>query len=286
MKKFLLSLAAVALATTAFAQNGAPLYIVGDVPAGWAPDAPDQFTYADGVYTFEGTAMSMVKVSTAMGDWDTFNAAAIGLSTDPEGPGTYNLEPWGENINMPWEGDWKLVVAGDLTTLTLSTTTPPPTEPVKIYAVGNMTSWSFDDPAFEMHSDDQVVYTLVTDLIPEVQTDGFKFAKPGWAKYNFGGASDGMILYVDGEPAEVANFGDAKNLNMDWEGHEAEPIKYVLDVKACTVTLTWNTGIESIENAAEAAAPVYYNLQGVRVENPANGLYIRVAGSKTSKVIL
>ena len=29
-----------------------------------------------------------------------------------------------------------------------------------------------------------------------------------------------------------------------------------------------------------------YNLQGVRVENPANGLYIRVQGKKATKVLV
>ena len=38
-------------------------------------------------------------------------------------------------------------------------------------------------------------------------------------------------------------------------------------------------GIEVDDNVA----PVYYNLQGVRVDNPANGLYIVVRGSKTAK---
>ena len=34
------------------------------------------------------------------------------------------------------------------------------------------------------------------------------------------------------------------------------------------------------------APVVYYNLQGVRVDNPANGLYIRTQGSKSEKVVL
>lgn len=39
--------------------------------------------------------------------------------------------------------------------------------------------------------------------------------------------------------------------------------------------------------AADENAPVeYYNLQGVRVENPANGLFIRKQGSKVTKVVL
>ncbi|MDE6765387.1 MAG: hypothetical protein K2J52_03640, partial [Duncaniella sp.] len=44
----------------------------------------------------------------------------------------------------------------------------------------------------------------------------------------------------------------------------------------------------AIENiAVDANAPVeYFNLQGLRVNNPENGLYIRRQGNKVSKVIL
>ncbi len=46
------------------------------------------------------------------------------------------------------------------------------------------------------------------------------------------------------------------------------------------------TGIESVA-ADDAQAPVeYYNLSGIRVLNPENGLYIRRQGSKVQKVIL
>ena len=45
------------------------------------------------------------------------------------------------------------------------------------------------------------------------------------------------------------------------------------------------TAVEQIE--VEANAPVrYYNLQGVEVANPGNGLYIRVKGNKAAKVII
>ncbi|MCM1521441.1 MAG: hypothetical protein NC039_02180 [Muribaculaceae bacterium] len=44
-------------------------------------------------------------------------------------------------------------------------------------------------------------------------------------------------------------------------------------------------GIETIE-AAQDAAVEYFNLQGVRVENPANGLYIRRQGNEVTKVLV
>ena len=46
-------------------------------------------------------------------------------------------------------------------------------------------------------------------------------------------------------------------------------------------------GVEAIEAEVDANAPVvYYNLQGQRVANPENGLYIRVQGNKVEKVAL
>lgn len=55
--------------------------------------------------------------------------------------------------------------------------------------------------------------------------------------------------------------------------------------KGYIVTLDGNTtGVEAIEN--DENAPVeYFNLQGVRVDNPANGLYIMRQGSKVVKVV-
>ncbi len=45
-------------------------------------------------------------------------------------------------------------------------------------------------------------------------------------------------------------------------------------------------GVLSVE-AADNAAPVeYYNLQGLRVDNPANGIFIRRQGSKAQKIVL
>ncbi len=61
---------------------------------------------------------------------------------------------------------------------------------------------------------------------------------------------------------------------------------------SCTFTILLpegvNLGGSAIEeiNADANVAPVYYNLQGVRVDNPAKGLYIRVQGKKATKVVL
>lgn len=46
------------------------------------------------------------------------------------------------------------------------------------------------------------------------------------------------------------------------------------------------SSIDDLNSDAENANAVYYNLQGVRVDNPANGVYIRVINNKAEKVVL
>lgn len=57
------------------------------------------------------------------------------------------------------------------------------------------------------------------------------------------------------------------------------------DIKSINVNDPVVTGVEDV--TVDENAPVeYYNLQGVRVANPENGIYIRRQGSKVSKVLV
>lgn len=47
-----------------------------------------------------------------------------------------------------------------------------------------------------------------------------------------------------------------------------------------------NNGVEGIENDDLNVAPVYYNIQGMQVENPENGLYIVKRGNKVTKEVI
>ena len=57
------------------------------------------------------------------------------------------------------------------------------------------------------------------------------------------------------------------------------------EIKNVKVTAD-KAGVNDIIADDDNAPVVYYNLQGVRVENPANGLYIRVQGKKATKVLV
>lgn len=88
---------------------------------------------------------------------------------------------------------------------------------------------------------------------------------------------------VTGEGTGVAN-------PITWTG-DAEGTLVLTSLKQVrfkyiAITLADSGSVDAIA-ADDANAPVeYYNLQGVRVANPANGLYIRVAGNKATKVRL
>lgn len=62
--------------------------------------------------------------------------------------------------------------------------------------------------------------------------------------------------------------------------YESKPIKFMVASDGIT------TGIEAIEAETGAAEVEWFNLQGVRVENPAAGLYIRRQGNKVEKVVV
>lgn len=54
----------------------------------------------------------------------------------------------------------------------------------------------------------------------------------------------------------------------------------------CTKIPSVPSGVSDMETTDENAPVEYYNLQGLRVLNPENGIYIRRQGSKVTKVII
>lgn len=84
-------------------------------------------------------------------------------------------------------------------------------------------------------------------------------------------------------PATADLTVDRSDLNADW----------VLNGRHKELEIGVATGVEDIEmedgeisEEGEAVAPVYYNLQGVRVAEPQHGLYIKVTGNKSEKILV
>lgn len=87
----------------------------------------------------------------------------------------------------------------------------------------------------------------------------------------------------------VANEWNDVNANQDDmvlpSNLQTGAVKFTFNNATKELKVEKTTSVEGIE-IEENVAPVYYNLQGVRVDAPANGLYIVVRGDKVAKEIV
>lgn len=102
------------------------------------------------------------------------------------------------------------------------------------------------------------------------------------------GSFDGKyFLFRDAEdPGKISTDStDDRQWSVDKDG------EYIVTVNTLDNTISIEyldpSGINDIEiNASEKGTPVYYNLMGCRVNNPSNGVFIKVTGKKVEKVML
>ncbi len=206
MKKTYLTLLFGALVSMA---ANAQLYFVGNFQGDWDPQNPREvMAEADGSYKVMINDLSKFKMSTTKGDWDTFNSGAFGYSGEINGPGTFDLVPWGEDQTMPWAGDWTIEINADRTQMTLSTTTEPPTS-VEFYLRGTMNGWG--SPAtWKFQQVEGDLYEIRNVQI--AATESFKVADAGWGKINYGGATkmeadkDYTLIYNSTDCSLAADF--------------------------------------------------------------------------------
>lgn len=97
--------------------------------------------------------------------------------------------------------------------------------------------------------------------------------------------STNYSFVVDGGDTLIYNAGlsaDESSYNMIAGSAKFEP--FVTNSITLSPSSNIETGISDINPDANEAE--YYNLQGIRVDNPQQGIYIRRQGNKTTKVIL
>ncbi len=281
MKKLYTLFAAAALAMSA----NATIYVCGDGnDLGWSPDAPLAVELTDGAYTFTATNVASLKISTAFGDWDTFNGGAVSCQITSETVGTeIALVPSDGNIVLPWTGDWTFVVNSDVTTIKPTTTTPEPAG-ISIYLRGDMNGWGAEDEWKFSESSDANVLVFNCDADHTIAAgQGFKIADGSWGVYNYGPVD--AVQYPD-EFGTEWNYNSQTNamFEADFNGTIEFHLPDAPQGPALVIFLE-NAGVSNI-TVDNNAAREYFNLQGVRVENPENGLFIVRQGSKVSKVLV
>ena len=281
------------------APSSEPLYMVG-YNGTWDPANPTEIPYnvAKGAYFRAGVEFTNTtcKISRAKGTWDQFNAKGMCSSNDATikigVPGSLYLQYCGD-IPIEATGIYDLTIDLVNKTMLLEGSSVATTLPEVLFLCGNLAdtdgAWepSFDGAILDP-TDEEGEY-FISD-VEFVGADGgesayfsFNTNVGSWEDVNkherYGAESADMAVTV-GQSMAVVNGGTNPNA---WK---IEPGVYSITVnlKNMTILVDATTGIESIE--AENNAPaVYYNLQGIKVANPENGIYIVKQGNKVTKVV-
>ncbi|MDE7426242.1 MAG: starch-binding protein [Muribaculaceae bacterium] len=172
----------------------------------------------------------------------------------------------------------------------------PDDVPAALYVLGNIKGASWSTSNGVKMSRDGSKYEAKVEFVAASGESKCYFnltdaLAPTWDQLNaiasrYGAASEGMALTLGNKAAMVkyANGVDASNCKS-WTIPAG--VYYVTaDFSDMTISYNTTSGMEEDFVDAEDAEPVYYNLQGIRVDNPSNGLYIVVRGSKVSKEMI
>ena len=168
-------------------------------------------------------------------------------------------------------------------TMTITGTIGDTPEFVDLYLVGaNYGNWGAD-PEYLFTYQGNNTYTLHVNTL-----DGeFKVYNGDWNDINLGadagGADVATVPAVIG--ANTLYQNSSVNLVADNLQDVNLTLNYVVNANSATLTIQDQSGVENVIIDSNAPAE-YFNLQGVRVDNPTSGLYIVRQGGKVSKQIV
>lgn len=177
----------------------------------------------------------------------------------------------------------------------------PPVVPETLYIIGNIddNDWNPTTP-IEMTKIGNT-FTVEAEAVANAEGKSFfSFCSAkgstndnaGWGELSgsdrYGAATEGAVATV-GTPFAYTVYKANVNASacQSWsiapntDGHK---YKFTVDFDKQTVSVTMTSGVDSIEAENDGEA-VYFNLQGVRVDNPENGIFVRVANGKAVKVV-
>ena len=196
-----------------------PLYLVGnsDAVGNWDPYKAVEFTNNGQNYTITlDETVTEFKISNikseASGDWTEFDKGIHSADAAITNGGTVTLSHKnGSNIVLPWAGVWNITVAGDLSTLTATTSTPRP-----LYIVGNteeLGAWDTEKAIKVAH--DGKNYNITLD--ENVTAFKISTSKGDEATFNNGNLAISDAI-TNGETVNLVANKDGGNIVLPWDG--------------------------------------------------------------------
>ncbi len=289
MKKFLLAAAVAMAGVASMAAQDVDIYIIGSNVNGksWTLSAEDaKFTYeGGGIYKWNGEVLGTgFKLNDGTWSNDEYN---LGCGPVLELGQEYFLTAGGASGNIAFDGFTELLnpeVTFDDNNKSI-VVTGEKSGVIQWYITGVNGNYNLDEnelltEILDENGEGTGVYEKKGLVITE--TGGFKVSSTGWAtQYGtydedlyFGFEILAATLEEVGGEGGLVNYFMTGTYDVTWDGNT----KYISFVEHN------DNAVETIE-AADAAAS-YYTLQGVRVAQPENGLFICVKGGKASKVLV
>lgn len=288
MKKLLLGLAVAATALSASAQSAQWAVVGAYSDPAWNFDASVKFeAKGDGLYecTVDKLTSGFKIVDVNVSDWSVqYGTSNNQLLTVGEEFFMDAKTPEFEPQNIEYDNLVSVVnnakVVFDENVGSLTITGDAVASYPELYVVGAMcNNWAEPGADGSVKLENQGPIYTATVNFGEASEDapvGFKIAGLGWSP-QFCGCEETISA---ADKSYQLNRG-GEDLVATISGEQT----VIFNIETMVLTIGEDTGVEAVE-AAEEVAPVYYNLQGVKVANPENGIYVVVRGSKVSKEVV
>ena len=307
MKKTILSIImAVAGSAMALADNPAELYMIGGATEGrWSWNDVTVMNPVEGetgVYSYTGALDAS--------DFKIYPERDNNWSGKPAyHPETENCEisktgVASDKMVLTNEQDYKWLVkdAGvytitvNIDAMTISATYVGESEqPKTLYLIGDVCGWSIDNPTpCKSEGDNVYVYTgefqagWIFQAMREKGNWGADFIVPTEAttlETPIGSVT--AIVNIPEAGLENNACQSSSDHSKAWIVEKAGTYTLKFDLNSMTLNVTPTGSTGAVDLVVDENAPAeYYNLQGVRVYDPAGGLYLVRKGGKVSKVMI
>lgn len=222
MRKLLFTLFAAMMTVLTFSIKAetTTVYVVGAGDGlGW--DLPGKaYTGEDGVVSFTVNNLTKFKASTINAtEWDGdngYNAGSYGPGENTFGDSVYPngqelpMVSWGEDIDLPWTGNYTITMDFNNNKIKAQTNTPKPTTAPAVYIRGGMNGWG--SPAAWQFTNESWTGTAgkwtFTGTIPAGQE--FKIADASWGAINYTLNNTNLTPVLDSPYNAAYNGGNTK----------------------------------------------------------------------------
>lgn len=194
----------------------------------------------------------------------------------------YRLDVGGSSANIAYDGftgvnkphvvfdanEGSIVVTGEATGV------------IEWFFTGTFNDWDIsDETGLKLEEVGEKQYKLLNIDFDTLGNEGeFKIASTGWSEQY--GSNDGLVIGMGEDEGELQAVGSDGGVvyylygtyDLSWDGN------------AHFVKFQESSAVKAVE--AVNGAATYFNLQGVQVSEPANGMFIKVVAGKATKVAI